>query len=129
MGTEIYDLESLSNVFTYTGYEVKSKTWYQYVICRWRNDINELYDHLMNDKMIMVGFNNEDYDYPLLHHIINHIEEYKNEDGQYIAERIHAKSQYLIDNQFTAINDRNKYIRQLDLYRIWHYNNPARATS
>jgi len=126
--TEIYDLECLSNLFTYTGYEVKSKTWRQFVICSWRDDTQELYKFLMdNRKMIMVGFNNEAYDYPLLHHFINHINEYTS--GQLTAQDLYNKSQYLIDNQFTEIADKNKYIRQLDLYKIWHYNNVARATS
>ena len=129
--TEVYDLESLSNLFTYTGYEVKSNTWYQYVICEWRNDLKELYEHLMENpaKLIMVGFNNEAYDYPLLHHILNHYEEYKWLTGDEIACKSYEKSQYLIDETFTEINDKNKYIRQLDLYKIWHYNNKARATS
>ena len=126
--TEIYDLESLSNLFTYTGYEVKSKTWHQFVICDWRDDTQELYKHLMdNKKMIMVGFNNEAYDYPLLHHFINHIDEYHS--GQLTAQDLYSKSQYLIEEKFTEIKDSNKYIRQLDLYKIWHYNNVARATS
>lgn len=129
MITEVYDLESLSNLFTYTGYDVKEDKWYQFVICNWRNDTEELFKHLTERKMIMVGFNNEDYDYPLLHHFINHIEEYRHKSGQEVAQALYMKSQYLIENQFTAIADKNKYIRQLDLYRIWHYNNPARATS
>ena len=124
--TEVYDLESLSNLFTYTGYEVKSKTWHQFVICKWRDDTQALYNHLMDNRnMIMVGYNNLDYDYPLLHHFINHIEEYHS--GQNTAQDLYSKSQYLIEQKFTAI--KKPYIRQLDLYKIWHYNNVARATS
>ena len=80
-----------------------------------------------NRKMIMVGFNNEAYDYPLLHHFINHIDEYHS--GQLTAQDLYSKSQYLIEEKFTEIKDSNKYIRQLDLYKIWHFNNVARATS
>ena len=129
--TEVYDLESLSNLFTYTGYNVQENKWYQFVICGWRNDVEDLYNHLMTNpsKIIMVGFNNEAYDYPLLHHIINHYSEYKFCSGQELACKIYEKSQYLIDQQFTEIADKNKYIRQLDLYKIWHYNNKARSTS
>lgn len=129
--TEVYDLESLSNLFTYTGYSVQENKWYQFVICGWRNNLEDLYKHLMTDpsKIIMVGFNNEAYDYPLLHHIINHYNEYKFCSGQELACKIYEKSQYLIDQQFTEIADKNKYIRQLDLYKIWHYNNKARSTS
>ena len=128
--TEVYDLESLCNLFTYTGYDVKEDKWYQFVICDWINQTEELYNHLMDNRdMIMVGFNNEAYDYPLLHHFINHYEEYKFKTGREVAQALYAKSQYLIEQQFTDIADKNKFIRQLDLYKIWHYNNKARMTS
>ena len=52
---EVYDLESLSNLFTYTGYRSKIDTWYQYVICKWRCDAKILYEHLINDKFIQCG--------------------------------------------------------------------------
>ena len=55
--------------------------------------------------------------------------------GQEIAQDIYEKAQALINNtnsdgkQFNTIADKNKYIRQIDLFKIWHYNNKARATS
>lgn len=126
---EVYDLECLSNLFTYTGFDCKEKKYYQFVICKWRNDLEELYKHLFRDKLIQVGFNNESYDYPLLHHLINHYEEYKRCDGQEVASRLYNKSQAIIESEFSAIVDKNKYIKQLDLYRVWHYNNKARSCS
>lgn len=56
---EVYDIETLSNLFTYTGYDVTNKSWYQFVICPWRDDTELLYNHLFRDKLIMVGYNNE----------------------------------------------------------------------
>ena len=53
---EIYDLECLSNIFTYTGYRPKENKYYQYVICPWRNDSKELFKHLTSDNIIQVGF-------------------------------------------------------------------------
>ena len=127
---EVYDLESLSNLFTYTGFDAVTHTWYQFVISKWRNDYKELYEHLQRDpKLIMIGFNNEKYDYPLLHHFINHIEEYKYMTGQEIAQDLYKKSQEIIEMEFSAIADKNKYIRQIDLFLIWHYGNKARLTS
>lgn len=128
---EVYDLECLSNLFTYTGLDTKTKTYFQFVICKWRNDLSSLIKHLNNDdkSLMMIGFNNEAYDYPLLHHIIKHYEEYKYLDGQTIAQKIYEKSQEIISMEFSAIADKNKYILQLDLYRIWHYNNKARRAS
>jgi len=122
---EVYDLESLSNLFTYTGYRSKTDTWYQYVICKWRNDAKLLYEHLTEEPFIQCGFNNLAYDYPLLHHFLRHWKgEYEYYDGQELAQALYAKSQYLIDELFTEV--KKPLIPQIDLYKIWHYNNKAR---
>ena len=126
---EVYDIEVLSNLFTYTGFDAKKKEWYQFVICEWRNDTDLLYNHLFRDKICQVGFNNESFDYPVLHHFINHYGEYKTMSGQEVAQKLYNKSQEIIGQEFSVISDKNKYIKQLDLFRIWHYNNKARATS
>ena len=49
--------------------------------------------------------------------------------GQEVAQKLYNKSQEIIGKEFSVISDKNKYIKQLDLFRIWHYNNKARATS
>ena len=49
--------------------------------------------------------------------------------GQEVAQKLYNKSQEIIGQEFSVISDKNKYIKQLDLFRIWHYNNKARATS
>lgn len=122
---EVYDLESLSNLFTYTGYIPKTDTWYQFVICGWRNDGEKLYEHLVRGDFVLCGFNNLAYDYPLLHHFIRHWKgEYEYLDGQELAQALYQKSQYLIEEQFTEV--KRPLIPQIDLYKIWHYNNKAR---
>ena len=129
MISEIYDLEVLSNLFTYTGYCRQSKTYIQFVIHKSRNDLIKLVEHLSQKDLIMIGYNNENYDYPILHHILNHYEEYKLLDGQELAQRIYKKSQSVIESEFSTVADWNKKIKQIDLYKIWHYDNKAKATS
>ena len=116
---EIYDLETLINLFTYTGYDCINKKWRQFVVCSWLNQISELVDWLYTMKdnnYYMIGFNNENFDYPIIHHIINHYEEYKYMTGEEIAQDIYEKAQALINNtnsdgkQFNTIADKNKYI-------------------
>ena len=122
---EVYDLESLSNLFTYTGYRSKTNEWFQYVICKWRNDGKELYEHLTSESFAQCGFNNLAYDYPLLDHFLRHWKgEYEYLSGQELAQALYAKSQYLIEEKFTEI--KKPRIPQIDLYKIWHYNNKAR---
>ena len=129
MLSEVYDLECLSNLFTYTGYCRQTKTYHQFVIHKLRNDYEELIHHLFRDKLIQIGYNNDNYDYPLLHHIIRHYHEYKYLDPMTITARIYQKSQEIIANQFSQVADWNKKIEQIDLFRIWHYDNKAKLTS
>lgn len=125
---EIYDIEVLANCFTYTGYVPSENKYYQYVIWKDRNDVKKLCKHLLRG-IYMVGFNNEGYDYPIIHHILNHYNEYVNSFPGAIMPILYKKSQEVIDMEFSAIADKNKFIPQLDLYKIWHFNNPARACS
>lgn len=136
MKFEVYDIETLSNLFTYTGYDCSTKIWYQYVICSWRNDLDKLYEHLVSLKKeyYQVGFNNENFDYPVLHNLLNHYDNYKHLYPEEVAKALFKKAQELIEGQedgkqFNTIADKNKYILQLDLFKIWHYNNKARSTS
>ena len=127
---EVYDLECLSNLFTYTGYCPHENKYYQFVICQWRNDSKELWEHLHRDKIIQIGFNNNSYDYTLEHHFLRHFKgEYEFMSGLDIARFLYNKSQEIINQQFSEIADKNKFIQQIDLYKIWHYSNPARKTS
>ena len=125
---EIYDIEVLANCFTYTGYVPSEDKFYQFVIWRDRNDITELCNHLLRG-IYGVGFNNEAYDYPVLHHIINHYQEYVSLSASDIVMRIYKKSQDVINMEFSAIADKNKFVPQLDLYKMWHYDNKGRSCS
>ena len=131
MVTEVYDLETLSNLFTYTGYCLQDKKYYQFVIHAKLNQAEELYKHLKRDEnMYQVGFNNENFDYPLEHYFLDNFHIFKHMSGQEIAMDLYAKSQSLISSEeFTSIRDKDKHIKQYDLYQIWHYNNKARITS
>jgi hypothetical protein len=137
MKFEVYDIETLSNLFTYTGYDCSTKQWHQYVICSWRNDLEKLYKHLLTlrKEYYQIGFNNDNFDYPVLHNLLNHYENYKHLYPEEVAKALFQKAQELIEGQnedgkqFNTIADKNKYILQLDLFKIWHYNNKARATS
>lgn len=129
MISEVYDIEVLSNLFTYTGYVIPEKKFYQFVIHKSRNDLEILVNHLTRGNILQIGFNNEKYDYPVIHHILNHYSEYRHLSGFDVARKIYEKSQAVIEMEFSAIADRNKFIKQLDLFLIHHFNNKARSAS
>lgn len=126
---EVYDIECLSNLFTYTGYRYKENKWYQFTICQWRNDSKELYNHLTENKLLQIGFNNESFDYPVIHNFLNNYDRYKNKSGLEVSTSLYNKAQEIINQEYSIIADKNKFIMQLDLYKIWHFDNNARRTS
>ena len=119
MITEVYDLETLSNLFTYTGYCLQDKKWYQFAIHNNRNQSEELYNHLRRDKqMYQVGYNNENFDYPLIHYFLkNYNSKFKYASGKDIAVALYDVAQHIItSNEYSVIKDREKYINQYDLF-------------
>lgn len=132
MVTEVYDLEILSNLFTYTGFCLQTNTQHQFVIHKSRNDLRDLKAHLLRDKqMLMVGFNNERFDYPIIHYILLNYDRLCTMSGEHVANELYffVQSKLIGVETYTGIWDKDRFIPQLDLYLIWHYNNKARLTS
>jgi len=126
----VYDVETLSNCFTYTAMERDSKEVIQFTIWQDINELDEFLAHL-NSVRGLIGFNNLSFDYPVLHFILNSAERWKYgyPTGDEIAKEIYTKAQEIIEDEWSGIRDKYIKIPQLDLFRIWHYNNRARMTS
>lgn len=133
----VYDIETLKSCFTYSAINIDTLEIVSYVI---HKDLNQLEDLLNHLKLINahIGFNNINFDYPIIHKLILkrnlylHSINYSNPDN--IVKDIYKKAQEIINNQgkdnyFSSIKPSEVLIFQLDLYKIWHYDNKARATS
>lgn len=117
----IYDLESLPNIFT-----ASFSNGLLFEISFRRDETEELI-HFLRGVQELVGFNNIEYDYPLLHFIIKH-------KHVITAELIYEKSTQLISTSFTQgwrnrIRESDHYIKQIDLRLIHQFNNVSRLTS
>ncbi len=80
----------------------------------------------------MVGYNNIGFDYPVLHDLISVSDKALTVSGKAVATRVYKKAQSIIgsDDRFGhIITDKSQYVQQIDLYKIMHFDNPARATS
>lgn len=129
MLSEVIDLETLSNLFTYTGYCRQTKEYHQFVIWQDQNDYESLIEHLYRDKLILIGYNIDNFDYPIIHHMLNHYNEYRYLNGRELAQKIYDKAQSIIDNRFNTVADWNKKMIVIDLFKIHHYDNMAKLTS
>ncbi len=134
----VYDLETIAGVFTYTGLDIETKEVYQFVLHPKRFELEELINHL--DKVThMIGYNNLAFDYPILHYILksykNWLREIKGFVETTIITLIYQKAQSLIEQQNNSsfggfgIRESEVLIPQMDLFKMWHFNNPARSQS
>lgn len=127
-GVWIYDIETLKNCFTY--YAINRDTEQEVFFVIW-DDINhlpQLLEHLSSIKG-QIGFNNINFDYPVLHKIINSQSLLSGYSCEEIADFIYNEAQTVISTEFSSIKENQMTIPQLDLFRIWHFDNKAKMTS
>lgn len=127
-----FDVESLPNVFTCVFRHADSGMEWIFEVS---DRVNQSVQFITFIKTLgqyphcrMVGFNNIGYDYPLIHHLV------ANFPHGFYASDAYKKSQEIVN---TPWNDRFRnnirpsewFVRQVDLYKIWHFDNKARQTS
>lgn len=137
----IYDIETLKNCFTYSALNIDTKEVVQYVIHQSRDDSSIFIDHLNNIKG-QIGYNNLNFDGQVIQWFIENYWEWirtaevgflYDYDGEQIANKIYEYSQYVIDNSMNGgwgdYPEWKMNIKQLDLFKIWHFDNKAKMTS
>jgi hypothetical protein len=119
----IYDLETYVNFFLASFKCLITNKYYEFEISDRQNDIIELRKFLHQDNLMLIGFNNLNFDYPVLHNSI------LSNDKDWAAYDIYLEVEQIINAEYSAIWDKNIKIPQLDLYKIWHYDNRNKSTS
>ena len=127
----IYDIETYPNVFTFYAINDEGREWY-YEISDRIDQTAELLTFLRwlwKTNQRMVGFNNVGFDYPVIHHIMR---DYPNVTYQ----SIYAKAMEIINMDRDdprrwqlIIPEKDRFITQVDLYLIHHFDNAAKRTS
>lgn len=132
------DVETLKSVFTYSAINVDTLEKVKFVLHKDDKFFNYQFDclieHLKECKG-QIGFNNLNFDYPIIHWILT-----SGLDGDFLSKEfiirdIYRKAQEIIEeqnkpefNSIVAIPYKEVLIPQLDLFKLWHYNNKARST-
>jgi hypothetical protein len=125
----VYDLETYPNVFTMAVEHAEHPLKWMFEISPWRNDsrqIIEFLNYLRSTNARMVGFNNLGFDYPILHTLYRM--------GQSDARTLYNKAQAIILSQDEdekwahMVKPDDRIVPQIDLYKIHHFDNKARAT-
>lgn len=122
-----YDIESYPNIFTCRVIHIATDRRWRFEISDRVNQIDNFagFIHsLRNIKARMVGFNNEGYDYPVIHDTVL--------NPWWTHREIYAKSMSIIkgnDRFKNMIWDNQRLVEQIDLFKIRHFDNKARSTS
>lgn len=125
----IWDIETYPNVFTMAVESAEYPITWAFEISPWRNDSREILNFLMwikENNARMVGFNSLGFDYPVLHSLIRM--------GYSDANTLYQKAMAIIQSQdsdkFThMVYPSDRFVEQLDLFKIHHFDNKARSTS
>lgn len=122
----VFDLETYPNVFTAAFEHVDAPIKLMFEISEWRNDSKELVEFVRGvDNLI--GFNSIGFDYPILHMLLRM--------GTSDAGTLYNKAQAIITGQdgdakwAHQVNPSDRVVKQIDLFKVHHFDNKARATS
>ena len=118
----IFDLETFPNYFLAVFKSIKTKELYYFEISDRKNEIIKLYGFLHTRCKGLIGFNNLNFDYPILHNTVLI-------DTKHTAQSIYAEVLKILNNKYSSIWESDIIIPQLDLYKIWHYDNKNKRTS
>ena len=122
----IYDIEIYPNLFLLVAKNVFNGTIRKFQVSQYQDDRQLLQEWLSIEVTEMVGFNNLFYDYPVLHNAVTKL---WSEKGSVFCNQCYKFSKELIGGKRSYIKDDEYYFKQIDLFKINHYDNKARITS
>jgi hypothetical protein len=121
----VYDKEQFRNYHSCFAIDINSEQEYFFEISDYQDDSEQYYNWLKQCKG-MIGYNNLNYDYPLIEAFIKLFNQgYR---GSKLARLLFEASQEIIKNKWSFPEWKVK-IPQRDLYRIYHFDNMAKRTS
>lgn len=131
----IYDIETFKNLFTLSICNSENKKMITLEISNRKNEFHrviKMLDYLASGDNYMVGFNNLGFDYPVLHKMYMSRKTLEKLSAAELAAKIYDIAQEQINSAKDGFADRipeeDELVKQIDLYKIWHFDNKAKAT-
>lgn len=132
----IYDLETYKEVFTFSIVRADGKHKKTFECSKFINEIEGIFkclDYLHTNDYYLVGFNSNQFDWPIVQEIVNKRDSLP-VTGKGVASFVFKLAQKQIDSfkdgQFgNTVKYEDQYIKQIDLFKVHHFDNKARMTS
>lgn len=137
MTNYVMDCETLINCFIVIFEDYKEDKQFTFVIHKSRNDINALIKFL-NDNVYNqewhISYNGLNFDAQIIQYILDNQETlYDNDNGESLANWLYEYAQYIIEkksnDEFLDYSPNDFKIKQIDVFKLNHWDNPAKASS
>lgn len=133
----VYDYETLSNCFIAVFQHYKDEDNRKvFVIWNDRNDLDEMVTFLnqsIQDKEWHISYNGLAFDAQITHYILDNYHILKTLSGNEVARKLYAYAQLVISRsdtkEFQDYPPNRMKIRQIDLFKMNHWDNPAKSSS
>lgn len=122
----IWDMEMYPNAFIICAKHTETGKRVEFQVSPIRDDRPIIADWLQNGVLEMVGFNSLFYDYPMLHYALLNC---WNLRGRDFCSKMYKYSKSLIKGRKVYIKDKDYLRRQIDLFKINHFDNKSKMTS
>ena len=132
----VYDYETLPNCFIAVFEKIKSEDRLIFRIDEKVNDYYKLlnfFEECRDNKNYHIGFNNLAFDAQITEYLIRNEESYSLMTGLQLAQKIKEHAEHIINksnkNEWLDFAPFELSIHQIDLYKLNHWNNPAKRSS
>jgi len=133
----VYDCETYPNCFSFAIIREDGKHASTYEISTRKNEIDRVFaclDYLAKQGDFLVGFNSLNFDYPVLHKVLQLRKNNKIPlRGENLASKVYQFAQEQIESMkgdfASTVPVDEHYVKQIDLFKIHHFDNKAKSTS
>lgn len=132
----VMDYETMKNCFVAVFEHYKEDTTKMFIVHTLKNDFKEFIEFLEENKQLRewhISFNGLAFDAQITMFLLKEKDELLNLSAEELTERIYEKSQEIInkqnDGEFQEYSERDMLINQVDVFKLNHWDNPAKRSS
>jgi hypothetical protein len=132
----VMDIETMQDFFCVVFIHYKSEEQHSFVVSRFQNDFLSLMKFLkqnIDNKEWHISFNGLSFDSQIIQYIIETYKDLLNKDYVYITDKLYNKAQEVIETarqqRFVEYGPKKLKIKQLDVFKLNHWDNPAKSSS
>jgi hypothetical protein len=134
MNVLIYDIETMQELFLIHVYDPKEDKHYDFLISQWHDNFDAFVKLLLDkEDYYWVGYNNLRFDAQVVEWVLRNYNNWHEHSGLEICAKIAQKAQDVIEDanyeQFPEYREEDLSFKQIDLFKVNHYDNKNRMVS